>query len=499
MLRFSPRLAALVSSVALSFSAAPASAVERLVLRMPFLETSITINIDDDAQTAGQMIRSSPDLADLQSASGGQLLALLEKVFLAPLPIETKAVLEGSTGQPLLEQALLAAASLVELEGVELDPSGRMLTDALIRADRNGQANVLGFLREMPGQQATVDLSRVVHVTNRLIANQSEGIALAKSTPAAAVTPALQAPLQPSWTRSEVEIDVDHRSEQLRLLVLQPKAASNGRVAVISHGLWDDPESFEGWGEVLVSAGYTVLLPDHPGSDFNQQQSMLAGDQPPPGPEELRLRPLDVTALLDAIDQGRLLAGQPLNTDSVAVVGHSWGATTSLQLAGAVPTDQKLRARCGDQNDSERNISWVLQCSWLSGIHQAGLSDSRVSAVVAVSPPMRLLFDPASSGSLQAKVLLVSGTRDWVVPSGPEAVIPMRSSGAVKAGHRLVLAEGADHFSLRSFRNESRPATVGPLLLAWLNEQLDVPGTVTFSGGGWGDEAVRLVDVSNKL
>lgn len=499
MLSFGPRLAALVSSVALSVSAVPASALERLVLRMPFLETSITINLGDDAQTAGQLIRSSPDLADLQRASGGQLLALLEKVFLAPLPIETKAFLQGSTGQPLLEQALLAAASLVELEGVELDSSGRMLTDALIRADRNGQANVLGFLREMSGDQATVDLSKVVTATNRLIANQSEGIALAKATPAASVTPALQAPLQPSWTRSELRIDVEHRSEPLRLLVLQPKTGANGRLVVVSHGLWDDPESFEGWGEVLVAAGYTVLLPDHPGSDFNQQQSMLAGDQPPPGPEELRLRPLDVTALLDAIEQGQLLAGEPLNTESVAVIGHSWGATTSLQLAGAVPTDQKLRARCSDQNHSERNISWVLQCSWLSGIRQAGLSDPRVRAVVAVSPPIRLLFDQVSSRRLNGKVLLVSGTRDWVVPSGPEAIVPMRSSGAVQAGHRLVLAEGVDHFSLRSFRDEPRPAAVGPLLLAWVNEQLDVSGALTFSDGGWGDEAVRLVDVSNRL
>ena len=499
MPRFRSRLAAVLSSVALSFGAAPASALERVVLLMPFLETSITINIGDDAQTAAQLIRSSPDLVDLQNASGGQLTALLEKIFLAPLPVETKAFLKGSTGQPLLEQALLAAASLVELKGIEVDPSGRILTDALIRADRKGQGNVLGFLREMPGEQVTVDLSRVVSVTNRLIGNQMEGVSLVKSTDAASVMPALRAALQPSWTRSEVQIEVGHRSEPLRLIVLQPKAVRNGRVVVISHGLWDDPESFEGWGEVLVSAGYTVLMPDHPGSDFSQQQSMLAGDQPPPGPEELRLRPLDVSALLDAIEQGRLLAGQTLNTASVAVVGHSWGATTALQLAGATPTDQKLKARCSDQNHSERNISWVLQCSWLSGIRQAGLTDSRVRAVAAVSPPLRLLFDPANSQLLNAKILLVSGTRDWVVPSGPEAIVPMRTSGAVKAGHRLVLAEGMDHFSLRSFRNEPSPAVIGPLLLAWVNEQLDVSGSVTFSGGGWGHESVRLMDVSNKL
>ena len=86
-------------------------------------------------------------------------------------------------------------------------------------------------------------------------------------------------------------MSVPHRPKPLRVLTLQPAAPANGRLVVMSHGLWDDPESFEGWGEVLAAHGYTVLLPDHPGSDFNQQKAMLAGDAPPPGPEQLRLRP----------------------------------------------------------------------------------------------------------------------------------------------------------------------------------------------------------------
>jgi predicted dienelactone hydrolase len=270
-------------------------------------------------------------------------------------------------------------------------------------------------------------------------------------------------------------------------------------LAVISHGLWDDPESFEGWAEFLAANGYTVLLPDHPGSDFSQQQSMLVGASPPPGPEELRLRPLDVSALLDAVRDGRLLSGQSIDTNSVAMIGHSWGATTSLQIAGGRPTENKLRTRCVDQKDPERNISWVLQCSWLSGIEQAAALDPRVKAVVAVSPPLRLLFDPTSSKSMSAKVLLVSGTRDWVVPSGPEAIKPMRETGAVRLGHRLVLVKGADHFSLRSFRGEERPALLGPVILAWLNEQLGLESPVTFSGGGWGDSQGQLVDVSSSL
>ena len=121
------------------------------------------------------------------------------------------------------------------------------------------------------------------------------------------------------------------------------------------------------------------------------------------------MRPLDVSAFLDAVRDGRLLSGQSLDINSVAMIGHSWGATTSLQIAGFQPTENKLRTRCVDLNHPERNISWVLQCSWLSGVEQAAALDPRIQAVVAVSPPLRLLFDPTSSKKLLvSKVLLVS-------------------------------------------------------------------------------------------
>ena len=503
MVRSRSYWAALFSSLSLTLLGAHAVALERLVLRMPFLETSITINLGE-VDSAAQLIRSSPDLEDLQSASGGQLLSLLETIFLAPLPAETRLFLEGSSGQPLLEQALLAAASFVKLEGVDLPPDGRTLTDALIRAERNGQANVLGFLREMPGQEASVDLSQLATMANRLMTNMQEGAALAKAGAAAPTSRAAQSKPRQGWIRSELTLPVPHRTEALRVLSLVPKSTPNGRLVIISHGLWDDPESFEGWAELLAAAGYTVLMPDHPGSDFAQQRAMLAGDRPPPGPEELRQRPRDVSALLDADASGELLSDRSLETQSVAVIGHSWGATTSLQLAGGAPVESKLSSRCGDLSDTDRNISWVLQCSWLSGIRQAAITDPRVKAVVAVSPPLRLLFDPGSSSRLSAKVLLVSGTRDWVVPSGPEAIAPMRTSGAVRDGHRLVLVEGADHFGLRSFRDEEQPATVGPLIVAWVNEQLDVKGSgplgsLRYSAGGWGSQTMPLIDISDRL
>ena len=81
MTRCRTRLAAVLGGLALAGMSAPAQALDRLVLRMPFLETSVTINLAESG-TAEELIQSSPDLADLQSASGGKLLDLIGMCFL---------------------------------------------------------------------------------------------------------------------------------------------------------------------------------------------------------------------------------------------------------------------------------------------------------------------------------------------------------------------------------------------------------------------------------
>ena len=71
-----------------------------------------------------------------------------------------------------MEQAPRLATYIVNLEGVPADPSGSMLTEALIRAYENGQNNLLGFLHQLPGEEASIDLSKVGEALNRLNANQ---------------------------------------------------------------------------------------------------------------------------------------------------------------------------------------------------------------------------------------------------------------------------------------------------------------------------------------
>ena len=492
------RAAAFASLLSVSW-AGSVSAVERLTIELPLLDVNVSLNLKG-ARTTAELIEANPDLQELDQAGDGSVSRLLAQLLTAPLPQRTSSVLEQSVGHPLLEQALLAASDLVKVEGLPADTSGRVLSDALQAAYRDGEPNVLGLLRRVPGKSLSIDFQALAFAAKRLQTNQDDARALVKQGIATApASTSLAESGSDGWTRAQIRFPVSHRPEPLDITVLTPERTSNGKLVVISHGLWDEPGSFEGWGRLLAANGYTVLLPSHPGSDADQQKDLLSGVAAPPSSEELRFRPMDVSALLDGVEAGNLLSGQQISVNDAAVVGHSWGATAALQLSGLKTTSRKLKTRCQDPRDPDRNLSWVLQCSWLSGADQGSLADPRVKAAVVVSPPMRLLFDETSGPSLQAKVLLVSGTNDWVVPPDPEAVVPLKGGNPLANGHRLVLAAGGSHFNLWAPADQKEPPILGPMILAWINQQLAVPSPYTFSGGGWGNTTVPLVDVTGQL
>ena len=490
-----------LGGVLISITASPAHALERLRLRLPLLESEVALELGQ-AQTAQQLLKANSDLAELDRAGEGAVAAVLEQVLMAPLPAQSTGFVRESANDPLFEQALLAASELVDVEGVVGPIRGEDLRRALKAAYRDGQPHLLGVLRRLPGTTASIDLQALVFYAKRLMRHQRSAQVLIDAAQPALATEIKRGPgqeIRVGWPSRRVSLEVSHRPRPLELVILEPKTATNGRLVLISHGLWDEPDSFLGWAQWLAARGYTVVMPVHQGSDLAQQKSMLMGDQPPPQASELRLRPLDITAAIDAVERGRLFAGAGLNTDAVAMVGHSWGATTTLQVAGLRTTDVKLTNRCQDPRDPERNLSWVLQCSWLKAAADGSLGDPRVKAAVAVSPPLRLLFDPGSGAELSAKVLLVSGSRDWLVPPGPEAVVPLRQGEPLARGHRLVLASGGGHFNLRAPLDREHPPVLAPLIEAWINQQLMPSASFRFDAGGWGSDRLPLVDVTPQL
>ena len=478
----------------------PAAAIETLELRL--FDLSFTVKVEELANPEA-LFSGKSDLADLDRAVHGALGKRIGELFLTPLPVQTSSMVRQSIGTPLVEQALLMASSLTSVDGKppRLITSDPTLEQALRQAAEKNNLTLLSLMRSLPGRSASIDLERGISGLRRVQNQQRHGLEIVSSRPAVASSALLSQPGPVPTQRLEASLAVPHRPKPLMVVVIRPVQGGNGHLVVISHGLWDGPESFEGWAQHLASHGYTVVLPVHPGSDSNQQRAMLSGEVPPPGPAELRLRPLDVTAVLNGITAGAVPSLGPVATDRVVVVGHSWGATTALQLAGARPSSGRLMQRCTNVNDPDRNLSWVLQCSFLDSADQAALSDPRVIAVAAVSPPLNLLFDFGSADGMQARALLVTGSRDWVVTSGPEAID--RFGPVSLLGHKLVVAKGGDHFNLRG-----PTATAGgplrALLLGWADGAFAAgAGSRPSSGSpallppsGWGDASSPLVDAT---
>lgn len=471
--------------------ATPARAIEEVVMRLPLVDTDFVLKLND-VTSATALWQGNGDLAELNAASDGAITTQVLRLFNDPLPLGKPRQAEALLDNGMAQQALLLLSSLIRVDDLPQGLSDQQLLTALQQASRQGPPTLRTFLEALPGQRARIRLHEALLALQKLLNQQAEGQQLLQALNTAAGrglpgAPALLNPGPAPLRRFEVALPVRHRPQPLQVVLVQPSKGANGQLVVISHGLWDSPESFLGWAEHLASHGYTLLLPRHPGSDQEQQQAMLAGKTPPPPPDELRNRPLDVIASLDAVAAGTISGLNRVRTDQVTVIGHSWGATTALQLGGARPSDQQLIQRCQNLDDPDRNLSWVLQCSFLSSADQASLADPRVTSVIAVSPVVSLLFNPTRDvRNLQARTLLISGSSDWVAPSGPEAIHPFRVHGNPE--QHLVLVDKGDHFNLRRGSGEGGGPLRG-LMLAWLSQPQLAPT-------GWQESELPLLDVS---
>ncbi|MBM5815214.1 MAG: alpha/beta fold hydrolase [Cyanobacteria bacterium K_Offshore_surface_m2_239] len=479
---------------------APAKALEEVVVQLPLVDTGLTIKVNE-LRSLEALRAGNSDLAELDRASDGAIGRQVWEVLNQPVPLRLTRIVDGSVGSPLLDQAILVLSTIGKVEGRPPDLTGATLREALDKASATGDLTLLNLIKAIPGQRLTLNLTRAKDIANRMLEQRDEAVELLARLPQV-VPPST--PLSPGGaviTRT-VRIAVAHRKQPLELVVMEPQATGNGHLVLISHGLWDDPKSFAGWGRLLASRGYTVILPRHPGSDSTQQEAVLAGEAPPPTADELALRPLDVKAAIDQVNGLGLTT--KVDNQRVVVLGHSWGGTTVLQLAGARPTEANLRRSCNDVRSPDRNLSWTLQCSWVSGVNRASIHDSRVIAVAAVSPPASLLFPRGSGADLNARVLLVSGSRDWVVPPDPEAIDPVRT--AARAGHQLVLVNGGDHFNLRP-EAQADGGVLGAMLLKWADAAFSAGegarpregAAPLLTGGGWGHADFPMVDATRAV
>lgn len=225
------------------------------------------------------------------------------------------------------------------------------------------------------------------------------------------------------------------RGRTIPLRIYMPRAEGRVPLIVFSHGLGSSREGAAYLGSSWASKGYVVVHLQHPDSDSSLNWFQLyraSYDR-----RVFRNRPLDVTFVLDQLmtrgpDPVLSRTAARIDFDHIGVGGHSYGAYTSLVVAGGLV-----------KVDDGPRIS---------------LQDRRVDAIVALSSPrMKALTSKEAYEPITVPVLHMTGTKDssWIFRTKPHhRRIPFQS--ITRAEQYLVTMEGAMHGSF-SDRAERAP------------------------------------------
>ena len=252
-----------------------------------------------------------------------------------------------------------------------------------------------------------------------------------------------------NFSKQTITLNDLSRQRRFPADIYLPTTQTPRPIIVISHGLGSDRTSFAYLAEHLASYGFVVAVPEHPGSNSQQIQALLAGiADRVTNPRELINRPLDIKFLLDELTRlsksNSAFRGR-LNLEQVGVVGQSFGGYTALALAGAKINFEQLKADC-PALENTLNVSLLLQCLAINLPNaQYNLSDPRIKAVIAIDPVVSSIFGKASLSQIKIPVMIVSGSSDTVAPALTEQIEPF--TWLTTQNKYLVLINGGTHFS----------------------------------------------------
>lgn len=218
------------------------------------------------------------------------------------------------------------------------------------------------------------------------------------------------------YETSELEfrdlVDKSRNKRSVPLKVHFPTSGSNFPLVILSHGASATWDSNLYQARFLASHGYVVICPRHVFSDKKQLDYLRS----PAGGKLRYMKAVhfittDARAVLErpgdisfAIDQAtrwnkehRNLKGK-INTSKIAIMGHSFGAYTTLAVCGARPILDYLHDL---PSGKEKGLA-------------GDLSDSRVTFGLAMSPqsPGSTFFGKDSYKTINKPLFFLSGSKD---------------------------------------------------------------------------------------
>ncbi|WP_413164272.1 alpha/beta hydrolase [Capilliphycus salinus ALCB114379] len=385
---------------------------------------------------------------------------------------------------PMVASFLEYVGGLIKTESGE--NGSEAIYSAVMAATTNDPEgfNILEILRQFPAESIHVDLEealdtmvRVVSLirqTNTVIASLEE----LASAEVSASNPVDFNQMPDLRQRGALEVSKQtlslfdwQRNRQFETDFYLPTAVQENAtteksipVIVISHGLASDRSRFEDLARHLASYGFAVAVPQHPGSDYQALQELLAGERNDIFEVNQFIdRPHDISHLLDYLERlNKKELKNQLNLEKVGVWGHSFGGYTALALAGATIDFEKLQGDCTPENKIV-NPSMFLQCRALELPHsEYQFRDPRVKAVVVLNPVNSGVLGQLGLSQISIPVMMGASSGDLLAPAVIEQI--QTFTWLTTSNRYLVIKRGDSHFFDVNKSNMSEIPGMGGLL-----------------------------------
>lgn len=249
-----------------------------------------------------------------------------------------------------------------------------------------------------------------------------------------------------------------------------PPAPGGHPLVVLSHGYRGNWSNQSWLASALAHKGYIVAAINHPGTTTH--------DRSPQAAARLWQRPVDLRRVIDSV------MGQPqtfgrVDKDRIAVLGHSLGGWTALEVAGARFDPDRFARDC-------KTHSQLSSCSVYKAINPESIPDSKVSlgadwrdkritAVVTLDIGLSRGFTDASLAALPVPTLVIAaGAPSEDLPAELESADLAKRLPA--ATNRYVEIKDASHFTFLSL---CKPGAV-----AMLEEEVPGDGIICRDGDG---------------
>lgn len=437
---------------------------ERIYASYSAFQRSISINTLEKFALSGEV---SEELRVYTQYLKPEKIAELRRVLTSQIKVHPEAVsqfLYTSQGEFMLKRL----GEVIETDKTESE-SGHALRSALILAAGEPEGlTLLNIFQKYPSSKININLARTLHIAEELETlvnetNKAVATVSARSDTEAKILTITGIEKLPNINnrgrfiakKQTLKFFDIARRRLLSTDIYLPNTRSSVPVIVISHGIGTDSNNFRYLANHLAKNGFAVVVPNHPGSDSEQVQSLVNGSASEVAqPEEFINRPLDVKFVLDELEKlnnSDSRFGNVLDLQRIGVFGQSFGGYTALALAGAKINFEKIQQNCNQKALKQTwNMSLLLQCrvqelQQNKPAKQYNLYDERVKAVIAVNPITSSIFGETGLNEIKTPVMMVASTEDTAAPALYEQILPF--SWIKNPQKYLVQIEGATHFS----------------------------------------------------